>query len=172
MDYDALFNGLNEAHVTERLPKITDGDFTFQVLELKNVDGHHGFSLVIELRVLESDNPDFPAGSMGSISINGLRSDNKTKRSAALGNVKGFLGAALHIDPESPQQWMGIAKMMIERELLQGAVLCTLAATVQTKPDQTGKSYNYIRHTYREFAENPRTMTAILADMSQQQGAA
>ena len=169
MDYDALFSGLNEAHVTERLPKITDGDFTFQVLELKNVDGHHGFSLVIELTILETTNPDFPAGTMGSISINGLRSDNKTKRQAALGNVKGFLGAALHIDPESPQQWMGIAKMMIERQLLEGAVLCTTAATVTTKPNEKGQTFNYIRHAYREFAQNPKTMTAILAAM---QGAA
>lgn len=172
MDYASLFSGLDEASVSDSLPKHTDGDFTLKVDELKIVDGQNGLAFVIECEIQTSTNEDFPAGTRSSVVINGLKSDNKTKKQIAQGNLKGFLAAALHLDPDSQQNWVGIATMMVDKGLLSGALFCDTAQTAETNPkDKTATRFKFVKHSYRPCAENPRTLVNIVAELQAGQAA-
>jgi len=166
MDYAALFSGLDEASVSDQLPKHTDGDFVLEVDEVKIVDGQNGLSFVVENMIRASTNEDFAEGTRSSITINGLRSDNKTKKQIAMGNLKGFLAAALGLDPESQQDWVGLATMVVSHGLLKGALYCDTAQTSETNPkDKDAKRFKFIKHSYRSHPDNQRTLAAIVAQL-------
>lgn len=177
MDYARIFSGLDDATVTDQLPKYTDGDFSLQVEVIKFVDGQNGLSFVVESMIQTSTNPEFEAGTRASFTINNLGSDSKTKKAQALGKLKGFLAACLHLDPDSPQSWVGLATMCCEHQLLSatddhaGALYQDTAQTQLTKPDpkQNNAQFKYISHSYREHSENTRTLAHIVAEMQARQ---
>jgi hypothetical protein len=104
------YKGIGQASVSGRRNKLDqDGDYAVQLDAIKeavSIELGGKRSYVIELTVLESNNPRIRVGEERSVTINRLDSDLDYEVMTALGNLKNFLAAALtdlaqtYVDPE------------------------------------------------------------------------
>lgn len=98
MDDFELFAGLGGADAQGRRPKYDqDGNFKARIDAIKLVESFETKSLsyVIETTCTASDNPSIRVGQPRSITINRLDSRKNYEKESALGNLKGFLTAAV-----------------------------------------------------------------------------
>jgi len=106
------YKGLGTATAYGRRNKLDqNGDYAVQVDAIKeavSIERGGKKSYVIELTVLESDNPKIRAGEERSVTINRLDSDLNYEVQTALANLRNFLAAAItdleqtYVDPEVP----------------------------------------------------------------------
>ena len=87
------FSGIGEAQVGVGSVYFLPGIYLVEILEAKLLRSRKREDLyIVEGLIHESDNPDRKPGMKSSWVVN-------LKQDAALGNIKGFLGAALGVDP-------------------------------------------------------------------------
>lgn len=167
INYEQAFQGLNEATADDRLPKYTNGDFRLCVTSLETSDhDEYGLSVFVECDVMASTNEKYPAGLGVSTKVGNLSATKKSSKERALKNLKQLLAALLCIDPDSPQNWVGLLQMCEQHKLLVGATFFDDdVITAHTKADGAGKSYEYIRHNYRADPSNPRSLEIILGEL-------
>jgi hypothetical protein len=88
-----IFTGIGEAQVGMGNVYFLHGIYKVEVLEVKLLRSRKREDLyIVEVLILESDNPERKPGMKASWVVN-------LKQDAALGNIKGFLGSALGVDP-------------------------------------------------------------------------
>lgn len=134
VDFDEVFDGLDEADAAGRLPKLKTGQYTGLRIDktLFKADGFKaGQSFIIEMTLVGESDTVHNAGTRLSATINGF--DNNERRDLALGNLKSFLGAAYAVDPSSKQQWGKLAKKVCELNALAGKFVDAQAEVIETK---------------------------------------
>lgn len=168
-----LFQGLDDADVEGKRPKLDEGQYIVQIDATKIVKGYDsGQSFVIETKIVEcltpAVAPKYPAGKEVSMTINRLTSPKQGERELALGNLKGFLAAAFsdkfqqYIDPNSEQQWTKLAMMCAENEaMLAGCKVRVQVDWVETKRSKASGNPKdrFARHMYRAL-NAPQTAAA------------
>lgn len=166
-ELDEMFDGLDEATVESKRPKLEEGSFILEVQATKQGKGYKsGPNFVIECTIVECLTPaialKFPAGREISCTINRLTDRNEDNRALALGNLKAFLAAAFsdldlsrlnpsatagkrYFDPESKQEWKKLGMLCIKRtDLLTGCKVRVQVDAMQTKGD-----FTFLKHSWR-----------------------
>jgi len=162
INYEAAFAGLNEATADDKLPKYTNGDFRLQVDNVEtNEHEEYGVSVFVEVTILESTNPKYPAGSKGTAKISNLSAQKKSSRDTAIKNLKRLLAAIFSIDVDSPQNWIGLLQMGEQHGLFKGATFYD--DDVETKKSKAG--HDFILHNFRADQENPRPLHVVLGEL-------
>ena len=166
VDYAREFSGLDDAQVSERLPKLKTGAYRLKVIENKRIESEeNGVTFVTEVEVLYSTNPEVPVGDKRAITINGYTENNskgKTKR----GNLKAQIAASIGVPHTTPQNYGGIAAFAITHGVLEGCVFQAAVQEAETKPKKAGDPvYEYLQITYRPDDANPRPISVIADDL-------
>jgi hypothetical protein len=146
------YKGLGKATVSGRRSKLDqDGDYAVQLDAIKeavSIELGGKRSYVIELTVLESNNPKIRVGEERSVTINRLDSDLDYEVQTALGNLKNFLAAMLtdlaqtYVDPdvevpdgENENFWEETAEKSMENDgaAFRGARMRVKVQRIDTK---------------------------------------
>jgi hypothetical protein len=146
------FGALKTATISGRRNKLSlDGDYAVEIDAIKeaiSIELGGKKSYVIELTVLESNNPRVRAGEERSLTINRLDSDLDYELATAMGNLKGFLAAAItdlektYVDPEcefppgEPENfWERMATLSLDDDgaAFKGAKLRVKISLIDTK---------------------------------------
>lgn len=113
------FAGFDQATVDGRNPRITEGHiYALMVDETFIHKGQQGESVMIEAKILASNDPTRPAETMVTHVINNIFSPTDYKRKGAWGQLKGFCSAMLSqhpmfnpqklwIHPDTPPEQIG-----------------------------------------------------------------
>lgn len=90
----SVFKGIEDAEISYGGFYLEPGIYEVEIGRVFTRTGRTGDPFfVVEMKVLESNNPNRPAGCSPSWVV-------KTNQDAAIGNIKGFLAAASGIDPK------------------------------------------------------------------------
>jgi hypothetical protein len=143
---------VNAASAEGRRSKLDkDGSYVVKIDRIttaKSFENAGAESYVIELEVLESDNPQVKVGQERSITINRLDSKVDYELALALGNLKSFLASALadeenrYIDVEGqldgdPDGWVKMIDMSFQSD---GAAFVGLKLRINVERIHTKKS--------------------------------
>lgn len=129
-----MFDKIKEASVTEGGQYVLPGMYRAQINYCKQKTTRKGIGMVaVELRVLESTNPDRPVGSDMSWVVT-------MDKDAAMGNVKQFIAAVMGIDPKEVDV-PGAEMIFSEANPLKGKFIRISAFN---KPTKEGKDFTRV----------------------------
>lgn len=142
MDLDEEFDGLDDATADERLPKLRAGRYSgLRIDKCLYKKGYKGKSFIMEFTLMGWSTNQHAEGDQVSTTINGF--DKSDRRDLAMGNLKGFLAAALGADPRKKADWDVIAKKAVVNNALAGKLVdCTCEDT------ETRAGHDYLRVTF------------------------
>lgn len=143
VDLDDVLDGMEEAEVSGRLPKLRDGDYTrLKVDAFTLVDGHFGQGFAIEFTLEGSHSKDeHQAGQRLSTTIMGL--DKRNRRKMAQGNVKGFLAAAFGLANDDETLTALCKKCLQDNSKIAGKYVNATCEKTETKG-----GFDFLRVTY------------------------
>ncbi len=143
LDLDDVLDGMDEAEVTGRLPKLRDGDYTqLRVDAFEMIDGHFGQGFAIEFTLEGTHSKDeHRAGQRLSTTIMGL--DKRNRKALALGNVKGFVAAAFGLENDDPSLTKLTKQSLQDNAKIAGKFVNAVCEKIETKA-----GFDFVRVTY------------------------
>lgn len=161
-DYAREFSGLDDATVSERLPKLKTGAYRLRVLSNKRTQNpEYGVSFVTEVEVIQSTRPDYEAGKQCVITITGY-DDRTQKGDNKRGYLKAQIAACIGLPHTEKQNYGGIAGYALQHGILVGAIFQAVVLEAKSRA-----GHDYLQITYSPDPENPRTLAAISAELAQ-----
>lgn len=92
-----MFDGMADAEVGQSRCYFLPGEYLCQVRWVLFKNGRNGKFYIVECNIVESGNPERPAGTSASW----LQKMDGNASEVALGSIKGFLAACMGVDPNN-----------------------------------------------------------------------
>lgn len=123
---NGMFDGIETARVSEGGVYFKPGVYLAKILACKAIRDRKGVgTFVAECELLESSEPSLPKGTLCSWVV-------KLDKEPALGNIKGFVAAALDADPKAVKA-ENVEQVCSEGNPLKGTILRVSAQNITTK---------------------------------------